>query len=94
VAPGTLLQGRKRAVKAQSKEHQFETEVPSGCCSEIKSYAHAVNEWQVLIKTSLPGAEMAGASEQPLAESQQERQQQERRHKGAPTPCEVEEAST
>jgi len=47
----------------------------------------------VLIKTSLPGAEMAGASK-PLAESQQERQQQERQHKGAPTPCEAEVAST
>jgi hypothetical protein len=45
VAPGTLLHGRKREMKAQSKEHKFGKEVPSGCCSEIKSYAHGVNDW-------------------------------------------------
>jgi hypothetical protein len=45
VALGTLLQGRKRDVKAQSKEHKFEKEVPSGCYSDIKSYAHGLDEW-------------------------------------------------
>jgi len=45
LVPDTLLQGRKRDVKAESKEHKFEKEVPSGCCSDIKSYAHGLDEW-------------------------------------------------
>ncbi len=45
LVPDTLLQGRKRDVKAQSNEHKFEKEVPSGCCSDIKSYAHGLDDW-------------------------------------------------
>ena len=56
LVPGTLLQRRKRAVKAQLKGHKCGKEVPSGGCSEIKSYAHGVNDWQVMIQRSLTEA--------------------------------------
>ncbi len=56
LVPSTLRQGKKREVKAQLKGHKCGKEVPSGGCSESKSYAHGLDDWQVTIQKSLPGA--------------------------------------
>jgi hypothetical protein len=56
LVPSTLLQGKKREVKAQLKGHKCGKGVPSGGCSESKSYAHGLDDWQVTIQKSLLGA--------------------------------------